>query len=93
MYKYKQMTPPHSEHFLYEYWIATHRDIYGARIMKVRISPTGGPCGGWPKEFYNVDGGEDKCLYSESNLDDWLWISMVMMPDSRSVEQLKKDLE
>lgn len=85
--KYYPRVVPHREHFLYEYWWVTTKDIYGPRLFKVRVPPKTGPCNKKSFfEFYNLDGGEDKVLYGYKDLDKFIWVDYIHQPDTSMLD-------
>lgn len=80
--KYFQRVQPHEQYFRYEYWWVTAKEIYGPRLMKVRIPPTGGPAGHLPWEFWEIDGNPDGNLMYDKDKDEYIWLDFIQQPDS-----------
>lgn len=87
--KYFSQTQPSEDYCRYEYWWVTHKEIYGPRLMKVRIPPTKWPSIEW--EFYEIDGREDRPILKMKDRDDYIWLSIILQPDSSLYDSRAKN--
>lgn len=81
---YKQKIKSCDNAFSYEYWWVTNNEIYGYRLMRVRIPPAKGACSDWNYEFMTLeDLSNTECMgkiYPFEEMKEWSWEKHIQQP-------------
>lgn len=80
MRKYRQKKCRVDGAFTYEYWWATRPDIYGYRLLKVRLPPASGACEDWPLVYNELEGREDGPI-DLVDFQNWDWVIYLPEPE------------
>lgn len=82
--KYKQKLESSDSSFRYEYWWVTNNNIYGYRLMRVRIPPSKGVCSDWKYEFMTLmhlsDSEPIETTYPFEDMKKWSWDKYIKKP-------------